>query len=61
MPYSGLLKLVCHSQQAECESCERLMLHDWTTVSVVQNIIKKRMTQANELKHRRASRLESVS
>ena len=61
MPYSGLLELVHHSRQAECESCHRLMLHDWTTVSVVQNIIKKRMAQANELKSRRAGKLESVS
>jgi hypothetical protein len=36
------------------------MLHDWTTVSVVQNIIKKRMEQANELKSRKASQLTSV-
>jgi hypothetical protein len=37
------------------------MLHDWTTVTVVQNIIKKRMVQANELKQRRTHQLESVN
>jgi hypothetical protein len=29
------------------------MLHDWTTVSVVQNIIKRRMREAHEAKHGR--------
>ena len=53
MPYSELLELVARSQQAECADCERLMLHDWTTVAVVQGIIKKRMRQANEAKTRR--------
>jgi hypothetical protein len=61
MPYSSLLNLVVQSKQAKCESCQRLMLHDWTTVSVVQNIIKKRMEQANELKSRKARALSSVN
>ncbi|MGD8415772.1 MAG: hypothetical protein PVH91_01805 [Pseudomonadales bacterium] len=61
MPYSNLLALVVRSQQAKCDSCQRLMLHDWTTVAVVQNIIKKRMEQANEMKSRRASQLSSVN
>lgn len=61
MPYSDLLSLVVRSEQATCESCQRLMLHDWTTVSVVQNIIRKRMEQANEMKSRRAGQLTSVS
>jgi hypothetical protein len=60
MPYSELLALVARSQQAQCDSCDRLMLHDWTTVSVVQNIIRKRMDQANAMKSRRA-RLTSVN
>ncbi|MEJ2089074.1 MAG: hypothetical protein P8Y69_11510 [Gammaproteobacteria bacterium] len=37
MPYSDLLRLVAQSRQATCTSCGRLMLHDWTTVAVVQN------------------------
>jgi len=53
MPYSELLALVAETQQAECTDCERKMLHDWTTVAVVQGIIKKRMQQANEAKSRR--------
>jgi len=60
IPYSTLLKLVTDTQRAQCESCERHMLHDWTTVMVVQNIIKQRMVQANELKSKRARRLEGV-
>jgi len=61
IPYSTLLRLVTSAKRAQCENCERHMLHDWTTVAVVQNIIKQRMEQANELKSRRARRLESVS
>ena len=61
MPYSALLKLVSVEEQAQCESCQRHMLHDWTTVTVVQNIIKERMTQANDLKSRRSRRLEGVN
>ena len=61
MPYSALLMLVSVEEQAQCESCQRHMLHDWTTVTVVQNIIKERMTQANDLKSRRSRRLEGVN
>lgn len=61
LPYSALLTLVAQARQAERDSCKRLMLHDWTTVTVVQNIIKKRMDQANELKARRTHQLESVN
>lgn len=61
MPYSDLLRLVAQSRQAKCGNCGRLMLHDWTTVAIVQNIIKKRMEQANEMKSRRAHKLTSVN
>ena len=53
--YSQLLQLVSHGEQVPCEGCDRLMLHDWTTVSVVQNIIRRRMREAN------AARGESAS
>ncbi len=56
LPYSELLKLVWAQRNITCTSCERTMTHDWTTVSVVQNIIKKRMQQANEAKTRRFTR-----
>jgi len=61
LKYSELLHRVQDGDQVPCGNCERLMLHDWTTVAVVQNIIKKRMAQANELKTRRHRRLESVN
>ena len=48
--YSELLAMVVESRKAECQSCRRLMLHDWSTVAVVQNIIKQRMFDANEFK-----------
>lgn len=59
LPYSELLKLVSSQQNVTCEGCERSMTHDWTTVSVVQNIIKKRMHQANEAKSRRFTRQQN--
>ena len=59
LPYSELLALVAAQANVTCEGCNRLMTHDWTTVSVVQNIIKKRMYQANEVKSRRSARRQN--
>ncbi len=59
LPYSELLRRVSARQNVTCEGCERTMTHDWTTVSVVQNIIKNRMQQANEAKSRRFARQQS--
>ena len=53
LPYSDLLNRVMEEIHVNCEGCNRTMLHDWTTVSVVQNIIKKRLKQANEDKAKR--------
>lgn len=53
--YSQLLQLVSDGEQVPCEGCERLMLHDWTTVSVVQNIIRRRMREASEARRDTAS------
>mgnify|MGYP001818483800 CR=1 FL=1 len=53
--YSLLLQLVADGEQVPCEGCERLMLHDWTTVSVVQNIIRRRMREASEARREKAS------
>ena len=53
LPYSQLLHMVTEEHDVECKHCNRIMLHDWTTVSVVQNIIKKRMEDANAAKARR--------
>ena len=53
LPYSELLLRVMSDVQIPCDGCGRTMLHDWTTVHVVQSIIRKRMKQANEEKSRR--------
>lgn len=53
MAYSELLVCVLEDIQVYCGGCERQMSHDWTTVTVVQNIIKRRMQQVNEAKSSR--------
>jgi len=53
LKYSDLLKRVQDGEQVPCDACERRMLHDWTTVSVVQNIIKRRMREAHEARNGR--------
>ena len=55
LPYSDLLNRVMQQTQIGCEGCGRMMLHDWTTVSVVQSIIKKRLKQANEEKAKKSA------
>lgn len=48
LAYSVLLNRVLENVTIACEGCDRTMTHDWTTVNVVQNIIRKRLKQANE-------------
>jgi hypothetical protein len=48
LPYSDLLHRVMDDVQILCDGCGRTMVHDWMTVNVVQNIIRKRMKQAND-------------
>ena len=55
LPYSDLLNRVMQEVHVQCEGCDRTMLHDWTTVTVVQNIIRKRLKQANEEKSKSAA------
>lgn len=55
LKYSDLLHRVRSGEQVPCGNCQRRMLHDWTTVSVVQNIIKRRMREAHEAKCRRSA------
>jgi len=55
LPYSELLNRVMEEIHVNCEGCDRAMLHDWTTVTVVQSIIRKRLKQANEEKAKRAA------
>lgn len=51
--YSDLLGRVQRDEQVPCGNCERRMLHDWTTVAVVQNIIKRRMEEAHQARQAR--------
>ena len=53
LPYSDLLNRVLDETDIHCDGCNRSMMHDWTTVNVVQNIIRKRLKQANEEKAKR--------
>ncbi len=50
IPYSRLLDRVIEETQIFCDNCTRCMAHDWTTVSVVRDIIQRRMHQANRAK-----------
>jgi len=52
LAYSELLDFVTHEDVIHCDSCGRKMEHDMTTVSVVQNIIRRRMKQVHEAKER---------
>ena len=56
MAYSELLTRVMGNEIVICDSCGREMEHDWTTVTVVQNIIRRRMRQVNEDKERHVAR-----
>jgi hypothetical protein len=51
--YSLLLQSVLDGEQVPCSNCDRRMLHDWTTISVVQNIISRRMREAHEARNGR--------
>ena len=55
LPYSDLLNRVMDAAHIYCDGCGRSMMHDWTTITVVQNIIKKRLKQANEEKSRKTA------
>ncbi len=54
LPYSELLNRVMDASHVHCGGCQREMLHDWTTVSLVQNIIRDRLHQAHQDKAARA-------
>lgn len=47
LQYSSLLNRILSDVEVHCDDCGRSMEHDWTTVSVVQNIIRRRMRQAS--------------
>lgn len=52
--YSLLLEAVNAASRVDCEACGRHMRHDWSTVSVVQNIIRRRMDESGAMRRARA-------
>jgi hypothetical protein len=52
LPYSELLTRVVEHIGVCCETCDEPLGHDWSTVRVVQNIIRRRMRQAQEEEQR---------
>ena len=55
--YSVLLGCVMESRDISCERCERTMVHDWSTIRVVQDIILRRMKQAHRAKAQRVAEI----
>lgn len=56
LEYSLLLDQILGEDEILCRNCERSMEHDWTTINVVQNIIRRRMKQANRAKEQQVAR-----
>lgn len=48
LSYSELLDRVLDDTPMNCGGCARAVAHDWTTVNIVQNIIRKRMRAAHK-------------
>ena len=55
--YSMLLNRVMESRDIPCERCDRAMIHDWSTIRVVQDIILRRMKQAHRAKAQRVAEI----
>ena len=47
LPYSELLDKALGDVPMCCDGCGRPIRHDWTTVNIVQNIIRRRMREAH--------------
>lgn len=52
LPYSELLNRVLASVQMGCDGCGSPIEQSWTTVNIVQNIIRRRMDQAHRNERR---------
>ncbi len=48
LPYSALLGKVIELQPMNCDGCGHAIEHDWTTINIVQNIIRRRMREAQK-------------
>ena len=53
LSYSELLNRVLKDAEMCCAGCARPVAHDWTTISIVQNIIRRRMRQAQAAEEKR--------
>ena len=50
LPYSDLLDTAMDGGQLDCEGCRLEIDHGWTTVGLVQNIIRRRMGNAHRVR-----------
>ena len=48
LPYSELLNKVIELVPMSCDGCGQVIERDWTTVNIVQNIIRRRMREAQK-------------
>ena len=48
LPYSELLGKVIEFAPMSCDGCGHAIEHDWTTINIVQNIIRRRMREAQK-------------
>ncbi|HTO58313.1 MAG TPA: hypothetical protein VMJ74_10985 [Pseudomonadales bacterium] len=48
LPYSDLLRKVIAQSALACDGCNHPIEHDWTTINIVQNIIRRRMREAQK-------------
>jgi hypothetical protein len=48
LPYSELLNKVIDTVPMSCDGCGEPIERDWTTVNIVQNIIRRRMREAQK-------------
>ncbi len=48
LPYSELLTKVIDVVPMSCDGCGHAVEHDWTTINIVQNIIRRRMREAQK-------------
>ena len=53
LSYSELLDRVLDDSPMSCAGCAGAVAHDWTTINIVQNIIRKRMRAAQKAETKR--------
>ena len=48
LPYSELLTKVIEVEPMSCDGCGHPVEHDWTTINIVQNIIRRRLRESQK-------------